>query len=136
MTTYTHTKQGKCQGCGKNTLTNYRHYCWECIDTACREGDGAHVGLQSVAGHKQDAAVTWAADHIYALPMDMTPSRSTHDEECMFCKLLDPVCGECGDIDARDIPSDDEEHIIVDAFVLVCCEGYHTPAFRWAALHV
>ena len=54
----------------------------------------------------------------------------------MLCHLGSEVCDECGLQSTDMCPEDDEAHLIVDGVILIGCEGYHTPVFRYAALEV
>ncbi|MGE3487405.1 MAG: hypothetical protein AB7L09_22015 [Nitrospira sp.] len=132
----TRTHRDQCIICRDVQLLNAYDLCWRCLEVECGQGGGEEVGLPLVPAEKLDDAIQWAAEHIYGLDPDYTMSRAVHFENCMFCTLLDDACGECGDESADEIPVDDEDHIIVDGFVLVCCEGFHTPAIRWAGLNV
>jgi hypothetical protein len=52
--------------------------------------------------------------------------------DCMLCQLAVEVCNEC-DLEARDMePEDEEAHLIAGWVILIGCEGYHEPAFRYA----
>lgn len=54
-----------------------------------------------------------------------------HDVECMICHLAAEVCDECG-IEARDMLDEDEDaHVVSANVILVGCEGYHEPVFRY-----
>lgn len=52
--------------------------------------------------------------------------------DCMLCQLGAEVCDEC-DLEARDMMEEDEEaHLVAGYVILIGCEGYHEPAFRYA----
>jgi hypothetical protein len=127
MTTTTETRIDECVRCQDYGTVNQLGYCWRCIEVACAGGDGESVGLPVVPEDELDAAIAWAAEHI--------KDHNSECDHCLFCQLLDDACGECG-TETIAMGVDDEHHITVDAYVMTCCEGFHTPAIRWAALAV
>lgn len=98
-------------------------YCVNCAREACGEGDGERVGLPPVPEDSRDEVIVYAR---HVLEDD--------ESETITNGLADwGYCGEC-DRDTSRMPTDDESHIIVQDVVLIGCEGYHTPVFRWLAL--
>lgn len=89
------------------------------------------MGLPAVPADKIDAAIAWAASHIEQAAAQWPSLNSL----TMFCTLLDDKCGEC-DTHVVDIDYSDDRHVIVSGYVMIGCEGFHTAAFRWAALNI
>lgn len=99
-------------------------FCPSCIDDACGNGEGESVGLPAVPEEFHDDVVVWMEHH------EREHSDKIHDN-CMACHLAAEVCDEC-DLEARDMVEEDEAaHLIAGWVILIGCEGYHEPVFRY-----
>jgi hypothetical protein len=113
-----------CQRCSSSTGISWNGFCPSCIDDACANGDGESVGLPAVPEHEYDATIL--AVHVHDL------EHPSYDQaNCMMCSLVTDVCDECDISEEMMDPEDDEAHLIVDGIILIGCEGYHEPSFRY-----
>lgn len=108
----------------------FNGFCLACVDSFCETGEGDRVGLPFVPPELIDDAILWWSRHL-----DTVGDFDEHVLECEACLLLDDICREC-DEEVPSIERDDEWHVICHEYVLIGCEGYHTPALRYAALQM
>jgi len=126
MTTQPRIIPTTCKECSTFSGPFWNGFCPTCIDDFCANGSGEDCGLPAVPEDQMDDTVLHMAKHERE-HADLFPGAN-----CMLCQLANEVCDEC-DLESRDMEQEDEEaHLIVGNIILIGCEGYHEPVFRYA----
>lgn len=98
--------------------TNWETLSVDEIEELCGTGDGDRIGLPSVPPLLVDINVTVARALISSIV----------EEDGILADLASVRCSECDQ--CPDAVGTANQHTMAGAYVLIGCEGYHTPLFR------